>query len=46
MSANNLELLLELLCDFNCTYALDSNDENAIDAAIEVVSKALEDWQC
>ena len=46
MSFNNLELLLELLCDFNCTYALDSDEENAIDAAIEVVSKVLEDWQC
>lgn len=42
MSANNLELLLELLCDFNCTYALDSDEENAIDAAIDVVAKVLE----
>ena len=45
MSFNNLELLLELLCDFNCTYALDSDEEKAIDAAIDVVSKVLEDWQ-
>ena len=45
MNTDDLELLLELLCDFNCTYALDSNEENAIDAAIDVVSKVLEDWQ-
>jgi hypothetical protein len=42
MSADDLELLLELLCDFNCTYALDSDEENAIDAAIDVVAKVLE----
>jgi hypothetical protein len=42
MSVNNLELLLEMLCDFNCTYALDGDEENAIDAAIDVVAKVLE----
>jgi hypothetical protein len=46
MNDDDLELLLEMLCDFNCTYALDSDDEKAIDAAIDVVSKVLEDWQC
>lgn len=45
MNTDDLELLLEMLCDFNCTYALGSDDENAIDAAIDVVSKVLEDWQ-
>jgi hypothetical protein len=42
MSADDLELLLEMLCDFNCTYALDNDEENAMDAAIDVVAKVLE----
>ena len=45
MNDDDLELLLEMLCDFNCTYALGDDDENAIDAAIDVVAKVLEDWQ-
>ena len=42
MTSEELDQLLELLCGFACTYALDSADEQAVDRAIELVEMVIE----
>ena len=41
-SKEYLYQLLELISEFNCTYALDEDDEAAVDAAIETIERVFE----
>lgn len=42
MDKDDLYNLVELLCEFNCTYALDDEKEKVIDMAIDIVTEIME----
>ena len=42
MSKEDLDKLRELLCDFDCTYALDDNKAEVIDKAVDIITSVME----
>jgi hypothetical protein len=42
MSKEDLDKLRELLCDFDCTYALDKNKAEAVDKVIDIIASIME----